>query len=763
MTRDEFRAPIKKKLAERVNYHCSDPDCRAPTIGPHTDEEKSTSLGIAAHICAAAPGGPRFDAAMTPTQRKSIRNGIWLCVPCSVKIDRDEARYPATLLRTWKQQAEARALAENGRPAPVFQASIQLTSTFTPRTWQADSIGRFHFSARATEVIGRNAEFAALLQFCMASPERVFSWWLMTGKGGMGKSRLAYELGSTLATQCPAWDWQFLGNDAVLKKNLAILAEGTWQPQRPTLLIVDYAATVADELRATLLGCIAASTRLGHCVRLLVIERTLDGGWYEKLLGGTSANDNLLVRESAYHPQPLALPALSLAHGLAILQGVLNRYDNTTTCNLDELLNKLDVEHRPLFILFLADALHQGGTQVKWDSGSLISEVLTRELARWSAQGVLEVDKKLLCFATLAGDIDLAEALPPYVEGLMETAEEVTSPPFAERMAIALMDKHDGKFIPKLEPDLLGELFVLETLDLAETARQKKAASDQALFEAAWRTGLGLGTLAFITRAVQDFPQHKRLGPLVERFAAFCAEESVEGRLLAMLYFNLCNEFGNHGDMARAEAWFTKLSGLSARYAASESMALEHAKAAVNLGNFYGNAGQAEQVRAILDNITNIATRFPTNHEIALANAKAAFNLGNFYLHAGQTEQVRAMLDIIGNITTRFPTNHEIALRHAQAAFNLGTAYGQAKQAKQARAMLDIIANIATRLPTNHEIALAHAQAAFNLAYFYTIAGQAEQAHAMLELIKGLLQQFPDHPGFIELRDVRLPRLLAQS
>ena len=67
------------------------------------------NLGIAAHITAASPGGPRFDPVLSPESRSSLENGIWLCNICAARIDKDEVRYPTPLLRVWKQQAEEAA------------------------------------------------------------------------------------------------------------------------------------------------------------------------------------------------------------------------------------------------------------------------------------------------------------------------------------------------------------------------------------------------------------------------------------------------------------------------------------------------------------------------------------------------------------------------------------------------------------------------------------------------------------------------------
>lgn len=54
----------------------------------------------------ASPGGPRYDSALTPEQRKQLENGIWLCGTCSQLVDKDHLRYTSTIFREWKEIAE---------------------------------------------------------------------------------------------------------------------------------------------------------------------------------------------------------------------------------------------------------------------------------------------------------------------------------------------------------------------------------------------------------------------------------------------------------------------------------------------------------------------------------------------------------------------------------------------------------------------------------------------------------------------------------
>ncbi|WP_240224616.1 hypothetical protein [Rheinheimera hassiensis] len=113
--RDDFSSQTKLMLEKRVGGVCSKPDCRSYTSGAHTNPDKSSSIGVAAHIRAAAQGGPRYDPSLTTVQRKSISNGIWLCQSCARLIDTDPARFPVTLLLEWKKTAEDTSIKRFGK------------------------------------------------------------------------------------------------------------------------------------------------------------------------------------------------------------------------------------------------------------------------------------------------------------------------------------------------------------------------------------------------------------------------------------------------------------------------------------------------------------------------------------------------------------------------------------------------------------------------------------------------------------------------
>jgi hypothetical protein len=117
--RDEFIPEVKRTLAARVGYVCSNPTCHAVTSGPQDDPAMSVNVGVAAHITAASPGGARYAHHLSPEARSHPDNGIWLCQNCGKLVDNDPVQFPEEVLRAWKTLAEHRARSAVGKTAPA--------------------------------------------------------------------------------------------------------------------------------------------------------------------------------------------------------------------------------------------------------------------------------------------------------------------------------------------------------------------------------------------------------------------------------------------------------------------------------------------------------------------------------------------------------------------------------------------------------------------------------------------------------------------
>jgi hypothetical protein len=133
--RDDFTDKLRRILALRVGFRCSNPSCGRLTVGPTESIERSLNIGVAAHITGASPGGPRYDPALTHEQRAAIANGIWLCQNCAKLVDSDPERFVTALLLGWKRAAEerARVQVEDTSTDPVEKLGLAVYCS-----WQAN-------------------------------------------------------------------------------------------------------------------------------------------------------------------------------------------------------------------------------------------------------------------------------------------------------------------------------------------------------------------------------------------------------------------------------------------------------------------------------------------------------------------------------------------------------------------------------------------------------------------------------------------------
>jgi tetratricopeptide (TPR) repeat protein len=181
--RDEFGEDVKRLVAARAGHLCSSPTCRALTSGPRVDPSKSLNVGVAAHITAASPGGPRYDLTLSSEERRHVNNAIWLCQTCAKLIDNDESRYTTSELREWKRKAEAEALARVGKPTTSAPGSTKPYITATA-------------PAPPPKFIGRHQHLRTLLA-AFSNNDSVS--YAMLGMGGVGKTATAKKLAAELA------------------------------------------------------------------------------------------------------------------------------------------------------------------------------------------------------------------------------------------------------------------------------------------------------------------------------------------------------------------------------------------------------------------------------------------------------------------------------------------------------------------------------------------------------------------------------------
>lgn len=221
--RDDFTDKTKNQLAKRAGWLCSDPSCRRPTIGSTSDGDGEINLGTAAHICAAAPGGPRYDPNQTPAQRSSADNGIWMCKLHGTAVDAKDSKFTVELLRKWKAQAQEdsrrRVLYNNVPHGPAVSAladgdlSIHICAAAAAdldvfrrsHNWPSTAI------ALTLEVEGmKDPVSASILATVLSDLDDL----ILVAPPGMGKTTTLFQIAEALLANCnaspivvPLGDW----------------------------------------------------------------------------------------------------------------------------------------------------------------------------------------------------------------------------------------------------------------------------------------------------------------------------------------------------------------------------------------------------------------------------------------------------------------------------------------------------------------------------------------------------------------------------
>lgn len=493
---------------------------------------------------------------------------------------------------------------------------------------------RFIYTTRYVKFFGREKEKTQLMTFLLSPAKENVAWMWVKGQGGVGKSRLALEL--CLIAQAD-WHAGFLNLDADAPD------WARWQPQLPTLMIVDYATTDIDKLGRLLRGLCNRDTQsyLRRPVRILLLDRPKQ----EDRLAQAIGHDSKSMRIKDCHQDDLEL--VKTENPWAIIEDFLTRANFPIPDKKQTLgqLIRIDPEQRPLFAILLADALCQ-----KVDIGSITREsflenVLAREREKYwrpaakEHQANLEKHEYLLALATIGNGLVLLDA-------------EVSVP------VLKVMTGYDQKLnaITPLAPDLIGECFTLQILNSLSMQNSYETLSR------AWSERPG-STNDFFNRVTQDFPLDAMLD-----FTLEVRPTSREGRH-AWSYWvtNFVTRTGEKFS-GRAVRALKLLKLMAEKHLDEPEIRLEQAKATANLMCF-SNLIDSAINNEIYANLRGLVSAYPNEPEIRLKQAQAAFNWLNHVTISdpNKSKEIFAELCVL---SAAHPDEPEIRSLRVRAAVN---------------------------------------------------------------------------------------------
>lgn len=489
---------------------------------------------------------------------------------------------------------------------------------------------RFRYSAKRVPLYGREEDLTILDGF--VRDERRVLWWLLTGPGGMGKSRLGLEL--CLQAESRGWYAGFL--------SLGFSDWGVfdrWIVDRPTLLVIDYVRERAAEVGKAVALMHSRSSHFDDPVRFLLIERPTQetDDWLDKFYHRRSSELSGDIAESNYRRgfSPHVLAPLNDDALKSIFRFVLGDTPGTiinptdldnAAARLSNLYVRIDPLRRPLLAAFAAETTSRLGVETirEWNVNDLVTTVLKREASAWDEHAVDGQHINLLVLATILRGLSkaqLKEAREATSDTLLPDPLEVNDTWNRELSSFSGSASRD--FAP-LEPDPLGECLVLSRLggDIQTGYRNKHRLQNDtmSLLWAAWRVRQS-SAAAFILRTVNDFSGHAAMPRLFELPGNSTLEQRA---LLAAIIADSVPIFlrGNHAHFAdqlvdRVRTW------MSLRQ--SDVLAAALATALNNYGITLEKMGDAKGAIAKYDAVLVIP------YAPAKQRAEALFNRGVAY------------------------------------------------------------------------------------------------------------------------------------
>ncbi len=379
------------------------------------------------------------------------------------------------------------------RPYLRLRRHDQLPLGFDPET-NTEPINWLLPGMRAVDFLGRSAELEAYAAFLENAPP--ISLGIIHGDGGAGKTRFGLELCET----ADAMDWRAGFVDQGEPERFFAeqdLAQSFWA--EPTLLVFDYALSIASGLNTWLKDLCYNKGDTAKPLHILLLERHVDEnlqtGWVKEVFRGlyTTTVKKLLPRP----PQRL-LPLGEMSLRREIMQGMLKRLNSSCqlpepgqSLTFDTQLQNVEWAGQPLYLMLAAMTLHATGRDADADAVlSLQRQDLAEEVADHEYKRLFRLlpdtpdGRNLLAhlaaFVTLCQGLPQATLLDVIAGEMQELGHSTPEPAALERLLCSALPLEprpslEGgateKRLAPIQPDVVGQAFVVKYLGKGDDSK----------------------------------------------------------------------------------------------------------------------------------------------------------------------------------------------------------------------------------------------------------------------------------------------------
>ena len=323
------------------------------------------------------------------------------------------------------------------------------------------NLSALQFQSTPIDLLGRDEEIRQLEEFLQG--DSLFSWMVITGQAGAGKSRIALEL-----IKNNAIDWHkgfYFSSDTPAQFN-------NWIPMAPTLVIFDNALNNIDAIRSFLGRCAVLQNngKLYFQIKVILLERNFpeisDRISNSPLWSAIFNPQNKVINEqiSNVRKNNLNIPPLNIELSEKIIKEIAGSNSNKNIAIPEELSKALSENEDlslPLFLLLAGQYLaeHQADNhQAGWNIQNLIDHASMTDL-------YVSGDSEGIYIATLIAKGTIWGPTPTEI-----SLSKITCASPIKARAAAYTHTGSDNFIFK--PDILGEFFCYEFLKFLKTRDQ---------------------------------------------------------------------------------------------------------------------------------------------------------------------------------------------------------------------------------------------------------------------------------------------------
>lgn len=332
---------------------------------------------------------------------------------------------------------------------------------YQERRTATSAFGRMHFANGFLKFTGREEEQKALTQFL--EEDKKFSWWMILGEGGMGKSRLALEWLKKMPTH---WFGYFARKNADAVREIS--------PFTDTVVIFDYVLGQEQLCAETITAYLERFYDSPYKLRILLLERhrrTTDDDWMLGMKRGMDSEARLEFEAASYREQALYLENLGeedelvytenylegylpllgktefilncIGHRQKTAEEIQKSYHNSVAADCD----------RPLYLsMYIEVWLSKEGHMKLSSTEELLSEYLNKEKNRWSLllgrEDLVDSYLRVLAVACAIGRFNLTDRrgdnyLCKDCENMIQYFNEKSARPGAENLFLDLYAQMD--------------------------------------------------------------------------------------------------------------------------------------------------------------------------------------------------------------------------------------------------------------------------------------------------------------------------------